>query len=140
MEKKKMTKAEAFEYLKGKRVACDGLNNEDVQRKLFEVGIRWRSGETDVMACASFLCINPDGITHCGCRGWFDRHEYEEVSANDILSIEIVEGTPQFSYEKVIELAKPLMKYLDDTGCSERICVTYKSIVAEPMASLIFGE
>ena len=88
---KKMTKAEAFEYLNGKRVACDGLNNEDVQRKLFEVGIRWRGGKADVTAAAPFLYINTDGITHGGSFEWFNLHEYEEISADDILSIEIVE-------------------------------------------------
>ena len=88
---KKMTKAEAFEYLKGKRVACDSNNEELVQRKLFEVGIRWRGGKADVTSVAPFLFINPNGITHCGSREWFDLHEYEEISADDILSIEIVE-------------------------------------------------
>lgn len=88
---KKMTKAEAFEYLKGKKVACDYLNDEDVQRKLFEVGIRWRGGKADVTGAAPFLYINPDGITHGGSLEWFNLHEYEEISVDDILSIEIVE-------------------------------------------------
>ena len=88
---KKMTKAEAFEYLKGKRVACYSSNEELVQRKLFEVGIRWRGGKNDITSVAPFLFINPNGITYCGSREWFDLHEYEEISADDILSIEIVD-------------------------------------------------
>ena len=40
----------------------------------------------------------------------------------------------------MVELAKPLMEYLNDTGCSERICVTYEGIVAEPMATFLHGE
>ncbi len=136
-----MTKAEAFEYLKGKRVACDCYNKEDVQRKLFKVGIRWRGGLTEVINSALFLFIDVNGcLTHCNSRIWFDFHEYEEISADDILSIEIVEGTPKFSYEKVVELAKPLMEYLNDTGCTEQIGVSYDCIVARPMAIFLHGE
>lgn len=88
---KRMTKAEAFEYLKGKKVACNGSNEELVQRKLFEVGIMWRNSTTDVIEGAPFLFINPNGITHCQSMEWFYTHEYEKISADDILSIEIVE-------------------------------------------------
>ena len=88
---KKMTKAEAFEWLKGKKVACDGSNNEAVQRKLFEVGIRWLSGKADVKDYASFLFIDADGMTYCDTIDYFDLQDYEEISADDILSIEIIE-------------------------------------------------
>lgn len=88
---KKMTKAEAFEYLKGKKVACNGSDEALVQRKLFEVGIRWKNGDSDVMDGATFLFINPNGITFCRNMEWFDNHAYDEISADDILSIEIVE-------------------------------------------------
>ena len=90
---KKMTKAEAFEYFKGKRVVCDNFNCVAIQRKFFEVGIKWRGGSTDATEDrGSFLFVNLDGcLTHCNSRVWFDTHEYEEISADDILSIEIVE-------------------------------------------------
>lgn len=88
---KRMTRAEAFEYLKGKKVACDSSDEELVQRKLFEVGIRWISGDSNVIYGAKFLFINPNGITHYWDMKWFDAHKYEEISADDILSIEIVE-------------------------------------------------
>ena len=98
MEEKKtrrMTRAEAFEYLKGKKVACDGSNNEAVQRKLFDVGIGWLNCSTHVIKeiYVVFLFIDLRGkITHCGGnRVYFYNHDYEEISADDILSIEIVE-------------------------------------------------
>lgn len=139
---KKMTKAEAFEWLKGKRVNCTESNGEDVQRKLFEVGIRWRGGSTNVTAAHPFLFINPDGFTHCGSWKWFDLHEYEEISVDDILSIEIVEEKYEleFSYDKVIELAKPLMHYLNEVGCSDSIRVSQLGVVHEPMSTLIFDN
>ena len=108
---KRMTRAEAFEWLKGKKVACDN-GREDVQRKLFEVGIRWCDGSVEVTGYAAFLFINPNGITHCGSREWFDTHEYEEISADDILSIEIVEEKKEESenthndLEKWIEIVR----------------------------------
>ena len=92
-EKKKMTKAEAFEYFKKKRVVCDNFNSVAIQRKFFEVGIKWRGGSTDATDDrGSFMFVDLNGcLTHCNSREWFDTHEYEEISADDILSIEILE-------------------------------------------------
>ncbi len=109
---KKMTRAEAFEYLKGKRVACYSINEELVQRKLFEVGIRWRGGKADVTDAAPFLFINPNGITHCGSREWFDLHEYEEISADDILSIEIVDEKNGLDKDCAMSHAMEIMRWL----------------------------
>ena len=103
---KKMTRAEAFEWLKGKKVACNGSNEELVQRKLFEVGIMWRNSTTDVIEGAPFLFINPSGITVCGNREWFYTHDYKEISADDILSIEIVEEKKEESKNINIDLDK----------------------------------
>ena len=95
MEKKvnKMTKAEAFEWLKGKRVICDNFNSVDIQCKFFEVGVKWRGGSTEVSEdVGHFLFVDLNGcLTHCNSRTWFDAHEYEEISAEEILSLEIVE-------------------------------------------------
>lgn len=86
---KRMTRAEAFAYLNGKRVACLG-RSEEVQRKLFEVGIRWFSG-CSLLRNVPFLFIDADGMTYGDTRDYFDLHDYEDISADDILSIEIVE-------------------------------------------------
>lgn len=139
MEKKKMTKAEAFEYLKGTRVYCGDYASE-VQRKIFETGVEWSSGGSNLNT-AKFLFVGIDGrLTLCFDNNYFKNHDYRELSADDILSIEIVEGTPKFSYEKVVELAKPLMEYLNETGWTEQIGVNYDHIVAQPMAIILHGE
>ena len=95
MEKKtkKMTKASAFEYFKGKRVVCDYFNCVAIQRKFFEVGVTWRGGSTEATENrGNFLFVDLNGcLTHCNSREWFDRHEYEEIGADKILSIEIVD-------------------------------------------------
>ena len=141
---KKMTKAEAFEYFKGKRVACDECDTKDIQRKLFEVGVKWRGGSTNATDDrGNFLFVDLKGcLTHCNSREWFYRHEYEEISADDILSIEIVEEKYEleFNFDKVVELAKPLMHYLNEVGCPDGIRVSQLGIVHEPMSTLIFNN
>ena len=139
---KKMTKAEAFEYFKRKRVVCDYSNCVAIQRKFFEVGIKWRGGLTEASKdIGSFLFVDLNGcLTHCNSREWFDRHEYEEISADDILSTEIVDEKYEleFNYDKVVELAKPLMHYLNEVGFQDSIRVSQLGIVHEPMSTLIF--
>lgn len=109
-----MTKAEAFEYLKGKKVACDS-RSEEVQRKLFEVGMRWLSGSTEVIKCSCimFLIIDLSGIiVYCYSRECFVNHKCKELTADDILSIEIVEEKKEESeninndLEKWIEIIR----------------------------------
>lgn len=148
--KNKMTKAEAFEWLRGTKVVLRTIDDQlDLQKRLFDIGYKWRLSGTQLLrlydvSCVFFLGIDgfiqheeyEDESNKLFC----DTHVYKPIELCDILSIEIVEGPPKFSYEKVVELAKPLMEYLNDTGCSERICVTYEGIVAEPMATFLHGQ
>lgn len=87
-----MTKAEAFEWLKCKKVYANGKDKE-VQMKLFDCGIKWRCGESAYYSFGSLLFINNDGfLSHCGNdEEFWKRHAYEEISAYDILSLEILE-------------------------------------------------
>lgn len=147
IEKKtrKMTKAEAFGWLDGKKIRTEG-NHENVLRKLFDLGFVWknlRDTKIDLdwqLGEVYGLTISDDEVAWWTTPHLFETHSAEQVTPDDILSIEVVEGTLKFSYEKVVELAKPLMEYLNDTGCSERICVTYESIVAEPMVTFLHGQ
>lgn len=136
---KKMTKAEAFEYLKHKKVAVtrDAIT---LQNKLFNIGYKWCDGSIEVLPMVDFLLIDDETFQFTESLSHFKNCAYEEISADDILSIEIVEGTPKFSYDKVVELAKPLMEYLNDTGCTEQIGVSYDHIVVQPMATFLHGE
>ena len=141
MEKKKMTKAEAFEWLKNKKVYVDG-NSAVIQAKLFEAGIEWPENKRHISNLEQpFLILSEDGgIYYSNNMCHYLERSHEEISAEDILSIEIVEGTPEFRFEKVVELAKPLMEYLNDTGCTDQIGVSYDHIVAQPMATFLHGE
>lgn len=95
MEKKMnpMTKAEAFEYLKGKKVYANGKGKE-VQMKLFECGVSWATNHFVYYDFGDYLLIETDGyLYHCGHEGdsYWRAHHFKEISADDILSIEIVD-------------------------------------------------
>jgi hypothetical protein len=94
MEKKTMTKLEAFEYFKRKKILAEGEDaNIGVQKMLFQCGIEWANGGRVPCYHSDYLIVGENGrLYHCGCddRYWFAFY-YESVDADDILSIEIVE-------------------------------------------------
>ena len=141
---KKMTKAEAFEWLKGKKVNTKG-KGEEVQTKLFECGFSWVNGQCRYYGFSDYLLFETDGkLWHCGncVESYWRLHHFEEISVDDILSIEIVEEKYEleFNYDKVVELAEPLMHYLNEVGCPDGIRVSQLGIVHEPMSTLIFDN
>lgn len=91
---KKMTKAEAFEYFKKKKIlAKEGDANIGVQEKLFQCGIEWANGGRVPFYHSDYLIVEERGrLYHCGLddRYWF-AHHYESIDADDILSIEIID-------------------------------------------------
>jgi hypothetical protein len=91
---KKMTKAEAFEWLKGKKVrVCGRETSQKVQSKLFACGVQWMSGSTDFCDYGNYYVINSLGrLGFCDDMSSFWKNlSNEEISADDILSIEIEE-------------------------------------------------
>ena len=108
MEEKKtnkMTKAEAFEWLKCKKVDTSGLGKE-VQKKLFDCGVKWVNGKCEYYDCSDYLLIESNGdLYHCGGCGeaYWRMHHFEEISAYDILSIEIVDGKKKSEEEKALD-------------------------------------
>lgn len=90
---KKMTKAEAFEWLKCKKVATIGLGKE-VQKKLFDCGVKWANGKCEYYDFSDYLLIEHNGdLYHCGNCGeaYWRAHHFEEIYAHDILSMEIID-------------------------------------------------
>lgn len=108
MEEKKinpMTKAEAFEYLKGKKVYANGRGKE-VQMKLFECGVGWATNHFVYYDFGDYLLIETDGrLYHCGHEGdsYWRAHHFKEISADDILSIEIVEEKKKSEEEEALD-------------------------------------
>lgn len=138
-----MTKAEAFEWLKCKKVhvSCREIS-EKVQSKLFACGVQWKNSGTNFCDYGNYYVINWHGLlSHCdGMGSYWECLINEEISADDILSIEIVEEKYELelNYDKVVELAKPLMHYLSETGHTEVISVCQEGISAIPMGTFLY--
>lgn len=118
---KKMTKAEAFEWLKCKKVDTCG-HGEEVQKKLFECGFSWVNGHKGYYDFSDFLILDDEGhISHCGCRAadyWLS-HCYESVSVEDILSL-VINGKEKTMEEEALdeitELGKRISSFLSVLG------------------------
>ena len=124
---KKMTKAEAFEWLKGKKVNAKGKGKE-VQTKLFECGVGWATNHFVYYDFGDYLLIEYDGyLYHCGYEGdsYWRLHHFEEISVDDILSIEIVEEEKE-PLDKWEEFASKVAK-IQETLEDDEVCIITKT-------------
>ena len=129
MEKKKMTKAEAFEWLKCKKVSVSTRETgRKVQSKLFDCGVIWKNGGTDFCDYGNYYVINSHGLLgHCdGMGSYWECLINEEISADDILSIEIVEDTKQDCERN--EHVKALQELIAKSGCIDCIIISKNDI------------
>lgn len=86
-----MTKEEIKQFLDNTKVYVNGKSKE-IQEKLFSFGYRWcNTNSTDVHNTEKpFLFISKrDGITHANNMTVFTEHENREITADEILSLEI---------------------------------------------------
>jgi hypothetical protein len=109
-----------------------------LQNKLFNIGYKWCDGSIVAMPMIDFLLIDDETFQFTDSLSHFRNCGYTEISAEDILSIEIVDD--KFSYDRAVELAKPLMLYLNEVGCPDSIRISQLGIVHEPMSTLIFDN
>lgn len=88
-----MTREEIIKFLDNTKVYVNGKSAE-IQKKLFSFGYKWvKSDSTDVHNTEKpFLFISKrDGITHANNMTVFTEHENKEITAEEILSLEITE-------------------------------------------------
>lgn len=92
-----MTQKEINEFLANTKVYVNG-KSEEIQKKLFSFGHRWLTGGTEVNCIeAPFLYINKDHYISLGLDMYiFTEHEYREISAEEILSLEITDNYRPF--------------------------------------------
>lgn len=85
-----MTLEEIRKYLNNTKVYVDGKSRE-IQEKLFAFGYRWGFNNTKVsFEEIPFLYINENSkLTYGIDMPYFKEHENREISADEILSIEI---------------------------------------------------
>jgi hypothetical protein len=144
---KKMTKAEAFEYLKGKKIKCIcAVAHEDaqankVEKFLFEIGCRYHFanhiGWRDWYWPLYGFIVDKNGEIYVAFENhmdFFAQDLSEPISADDILSIEIVEEKKVLSVDCALEHAKWIMKYLREE-CSPHT----KMIIEGDHAELVEG-
>ena len=127
MEKKtkKMTKAEAFEYLKGKKVLCYSSKMGVVQGFVKSLGFHWSDYSEEPML-VSILFLGEDGrLTYSVSLKRFEEHESPEISADDILSIEIVEEKkePLDRWEEFASKVAKIQETLED----DEVCIITKT-------------
>jgi hypothetical protein len=129
---KKMTKAEAFEWLKGKKVNAKDKDRV-VQMKMFDCGIKWRCGKSEYFNFGSLLFIDNEGfLSHCGNdKEYWKRHAYKEISADDIISIEIVKDKngEEAALDLISTVGARLSKVLRDMEGHKHVVITEDDVI-----------
>lgn len=128
-----MTKAEAFEWLKCKKVSvsCRDISRK-VQSKLFACGVIWKNGGTDFCDYGNYYVINSHGLlSHCdGMGSYWECLINEEISADDILSIEIVEeNRSEDEVVEIVELGKKIQSLLPKLSGHRHVVITETDVL-----------
>ena len=143
MEKKtkKMTKAEAFEWLKCKKVDTIGLG-EEVQKKLFDCGVKWANGKSEYYDFSDYLLIEYNGdLYHCGNCGeaYWRVHHFEEIYAHDILSMEIIdENKSEDELVEIVELGRKIQSLLPKFSGHRHVVITEDDIILREEGMCLF--
>lgn len=89
-----MTKEEIIKFLVNTKVYVAGKSKE-IQEKLFSLGYKWIDGWTRVAHTESpFLFIYPNmSFSRCSDMVYFSDHINKEISAEEILSLELTKPT-----------------------------------------------
>ena len=93
-----MTKEEIKKFLDNTKVYVNG-KSEEIQKKLFSFGYNWLENNNYEILFPekTFLFINDDGlITHSEKMNYFKNHKFTEITAEQILSLELTEGYRPF--------------------------------------------
>lgn len=104
-----MTREAAIDMLKGRKVYVNGQSKE-IQEKLFELGFEWANdGKKVVNENWPFLYTSDTKRIQCGNEMvYFSRAKNTEISAEEIISIELEPDCPFKPFDKV------LARYNDD--------------------------
>lgn len=99
----KMTKAEAVKMLKNRKVYVAGKSAE-IQKKLFWLGLKWCDDDDTNISYVDrpFLYIYRDQIAWGENMVDFVESEFKEISAEEILSIDVDEGYEFEHLERVL--------------------------------------
>lgn len=127
-----MTKTEAFEYLKNRKIYVNG-KTAAIQRKLFKIGFAWERGTIVSNEEMPFLYTYYNGTLGRGCSMLsFTSTPGSEISADEILAIEIQEEKPKHD-EELYKLAQPIREYMRKHNISGRVVLSQCSIAVEDL-------
>ena len=92
-----MTKEEIKKFLDNTKVYVNG-KSEEIQKKLFSFGYYWYYNKLPKVSLTEspFLFIASDGITYSSDMCYFNNHKNTEITAEQILSLELTEGYRPF--------------------------------------------
>ena len=92
-----MTKEEIKKFLDNTKVYVNG-KSEEIQKKLFSLGYYWYHNKLPKVMLTErpFLFIASDGSTYSSDMCYFNNHKNTEITAEQILSLELTEGYRPF--------------------------------------------
>lgn len=105
-----MTKEEIKKFLDNTKVYVNG-KSEEIQKKLFSLGYYWFGDKKkEVMLTEQpFLFISRDGIAQSSDMCYFNNHKNTEITAEQILSLELTEPFRPFKDQE--ECWNEMMKH-----------------------------
>lgn len=138
----KMTKEQAVEMLKNRKVYVNGKSKE-IQEKLFDLGWKWGNGDTVILFVDKpFIYIYSEHITWGENMDEFSEDEKKEISAEEIQSIEIQKECAFKPFDKVLGRDvenqvwnADIFSHFDEEnklfrclgGCGWVLCIPYES-------------
>lgn len=118
METKKMTLAEAQEFVNNTKFICTSVEEtKRVQEKLFNIGIKWRGEQADEINEDAFLLfVENYNIVFDGDISYWMAEESRRIEPSEILAIEIKqEPKPKFDPNTLQPFDKVLVRCSDNT-------------------------
>lgn len=128
-----MTKAEAFEYLKGKKVKCYLGHNyvgKLLLTKIIECGFKSEitvPEGNEPFSWAFFMLRNGEAMMlDLAFADTYRTYEYDKINAEELLSIEVVEDTKPDCERN--EHVKALQEFIAKSGCIDCIIISKNDI------------
>ena len=87
-----MTREEINKFLANTKVYVAG-QREEIQKKLFSLGYKWINGSTEVNESPFLFIYTNMSFSRCSDMTYFSNNIKREISAEEILSLEITEPT-----------------------------------------------
>lgn len=132
METKEMTQQEIFAYLNKTKIICTSVEETaKVQKKLFELGIKWagdKIANTDdvVNEDAFLLFVEDNNILFDADISYFMQDKSRKIEPTEILAIQIKEEKPKFNPSTLQAFDKVLVR--DDEN-EEWSCNLYSHLI-----------